>query len=59
MFLIDVAEWCVEALVISLAFFFAALGALVFMFVCAITWRCFRRTEFGKHILNWWGGLNG
>ena len=56
MFLIDVAEWCVEALVISLAFFFAALGALVVMFICVITWGCFKRSEIGKYIL---GDLHG
>ena len=36
MFLIDVAEWCVELLVLALAFFFFALGTLVFMTICSV-----------------------
>lgn len=39
MFLIDVAEWCVELLVLALAFFFFALGTLVFMTICSIAKR--------------------
>tara|TARA_R100000654_G_scaffold52601_1_gene78718 strand:+ start:236 stop:409 length:174 start_codon:yes stop_codon:yes gene_type:complete len=36
MFLIDVAEWCVEALVLSLAFFFFAIGFFTMMMVVSV-----------------------
>jgi hypothetical protein len=42
MFLIDVAEWCVEALVLSLAFFFFAIGLFTMMMmisVCKQAWQ--------------------
>ena len=37
MFIIQVAEWCVEALVLALAFFFLALGTLLFATLISIT----------------------
>ena len=36
MFLIDVEEWCVEALILSMAFLFVAIGAFIFLLVVAI-----------------------
>jgi len=36
MFLINISEWCVEALVLALAFFFAALGTLIFLMLFSI-----------------------
>tara|TARA_R100000995_G_scaffold83753_1_gene60504 strand:- start:6369 stop:6575 length:207 start_codon:yes stop_codon:yes gene_type:complete len=64
MFLVDVAEWCVEALVLSLAFFFGALGTLILMFICAITWRTIKRIDLTFEdvkiaVSQWWGRLNG
>ena len=42
MFLIDVAEWCVEALVLSLSFFFLTIGLFTMMMmisVCKQAWQ--------------------
>ena len=36
MFIINVAEWCVELLVLGLAFFFIAVGILIFMMIIGI-----------------------
>ena len=36
MFLIDVAEWCINALVCSMAFFFFAIGAFIFTLLTSL-----------------------
>jgi F0F1-type ATP synthase membrane subunit a len=36
MFLIDVAEWCVNALVLSMAFFFSAIAAFIFVLLTSV-----------------------
>lgn len=37
MFIINVAEWCVEALVLSIAFFCVAAGIILFAMIISIT----------------------
>ena len=36
MFVINIAEWCVEALVLGLAFLFSAIGAFIFLMLISI-----------------------
>tara|TARA_Y100001951_G_C11265509_1_gene255244 strand:- start:727 stop:870 length:144 start_codon:yes stop_codon:yes gene_type:complete len=36
MFIINVAEWCVEALVLGLAFLFFAIGTFIFLMLLSI-----------------------
>ena len=37
MFIINVAEWCVEALVLAIAFFCVAAGIILFAMIISIT----------------------
>ena len=37
MFIINVAEWCVEILVLAMAFFFVAAGIVLFAMIISIT----------------------
>ena len=39
MFIINVAEWCVEAMVLGLAFLFFALGTFIFLMLFSIVKR--------------------
>jgi hypothetical protein len=52
MWLIDVAEWCVEALVLGLAFFFFAAGTFIIMTVLSITYGAFKRSDLKAWIDN-------
>ena len=36
MFIINVAEWCVEAMVLGLAFLFFALGTFIFLMLISL-----------------------
>jgi len=36
MFLIDVAEWCINILVLSISFFFLSLGTFVFTLIFTV-----------------------
>jgi len=36
MFIINVAEWCVEAMVLGLAFLFFAIGSFIFLMLLSI-----------------------
>lgn len=36
MFLINIAEWCVNALVLSMAFFFSAIAAFIFVLLTSV-----------------------
>lgn len=36
MFLIDVAEWCINTLVLSVSFFFLSLGTFVFALIFTV-----------------------
>ena len=36
MFIINVAEWCVEAMVLGLAFLFFAIGTFIFLMLLSI-----------------------
>ena len=53
MFVIDVAEWCVEALVLAMAFFFIALGTLLFATICSITKQTIDRWIHEKEKNTW------
>ena len=50
MFLIDVAEWCVEALVLGLAFFFFVLGIFILLLVGSVCKMTLERSVFIKKI---------
>lgn len=39
MFIINVAEWCVEALVLGLAFLFFAVGTFIFLMLISLVKR--------------------
>ena len=36
MFLINIAEWCVNALILSMAFLFVAIGAFIFLLIASV-----------------------
>ena len=50
MFLIDIAEWCVEALVLAMALFIASCGTFVFMMVCSVSWQAWKISKINKWI---------
>ena len=45
MFLINVAEWCVEALVLALAFFFFSTGLFILFMLFSVTKQAWQRSE--------------
>ncbi len=45
MFLINVAEWCLEALVLALAFFFFATGLFILLMLFSVTKQAWQRSE--------------
>tara|TARA_R110002020_G_scaffold465134_1_gene686346 strand:- start:1659 stop:1838 length:180 start_codon:yes stop_codon:yes gene_type:complete len=52
MFLIDVAEWCVEALVLALAFFFFAVGLFILMMIISIAKQAYQKSEVRQTLEN-------
>jgi len=60
MFLIDVAEWCVELLVVALALFFGAIGVFIILMVVTLAkdacdrngWSFKKIKEIAQNILN-------
>ena len=50
MFLIDIAERCVEALALAMAFFIAACGTFVFMMILSVTWQTWKISKLKKWI---------
>ena len=58
MVLINVAEWCVEALVLSLAFFFAALGTFIFLMLITIIKTAFNRSKTFNYFKEWVQNFN-
>tara|TARA_R100001460_G_scaffold23874_1_gene48073 strand:+ start:470 stop:658 length:189 start_codon:yes stop_codon:yes gene_type:complete len=53
MFLIDVAEWCVEALVMGLAFFFFAVGSFILLMVLSVCKAAINRNDYIQEIKEW------
>jgi len=58
MFLIDVAEWCVEALVLALAFFFFSVGAFIFLMLITIIKTACNRSETFNYFKEWVQNFN-
>ena len=50
MFLINVAEWCVEALVLALAFFFFATGLFILLMLFSVTKQAWQRSEIKQRL---------
>ena len=50
MFIVHVAEWCVEALVLGLAFFFASLGMFIFVMLLSLAKRWVEELLVGDEI---------
>ena len=58
MFLIDVAEWCVEALVLGLSFFFFAIGTFIFLMVISVCKNAITRNDYITEFKEWVNGKN-
>lgn len=58
MFLIDVAEWCVEALVLAIAFFFFALGAVIFLMLITIIRTACNQSKTFNYCKDWVQNFN-
>ena len=50
MFLINVAEWCVEALVLALAFFFFSTGLFILFMLFSVTKQAWQRSEIKQRL---------
>ena len=46
MFIINVAEWCVEAMVLGLAFLFFAIGSFIFLMLISVVKTALERISF-------------
>lgn len=50
MFVINIAEWCVELLVLAMAFLIASCGTFVLMMIVSVAWHAWSTSKLFKWI---------